>query len=82
MAKSWSNAASVSEGTRHNRRKRGSGTWGEETKNLAVDEQRKFRQKRGAGSWGTESKNLYRHERRNQRQERRNKNLLYKLIMG
>ena len=82
MAKLWSNTTDVSEGTKQNRRKRGSGTWGEEMKNLHQVERKGLRQRRGSGSWGTESKNLYRLGRRQERQERRNKNLLYRLIMG
>jgi hypothetical protein len=82
MAKLWSEVGSPSEGTQRNRRKRGSGTWGHEAKNLTRVEQRQLRERRGSGGWGTESAKLYRLERQKIRQERRSKNLLYKLLMG
>jgi hypothetical protein len=82
MAKLWSEAVSPSEGTKRNRRIRGSGTWGEQARNLNTVEQRKLRERRGSGSWGTESAKLYRIERQKMRQERRSHNLLYRLLMG
>jgi hypothetical protein len=82
MAKLWSEVGSPSEGTKQNRRIRGSGTWGEQAKNLNTAQQRGLRQQRGSGSWGAESAKLYRIQRRQMREEGRHKNLLYKLLMG
>jgi hypothetical protein len=71
---------SPSEGTKRNRRIRGSGTWGEQVRNLNTVEQKELRQRRGSGSWGSESKNLYRLERRRMREERRNRSMLARLL--
>jgi hypothetical protein len=73
---------SPSEGTQRNRQRRGTGTWGEETMNLAVAERQKFRRRRGSGTWGHETRNMYQDQRRRLREARRNKNPLYRLLMG
>ena len=78
--KLWSGETSPSEGTQRNRRIRGSGTWGEQARNLNTVEQRKLRQRRGSGSWGTETKNMYREQRRRLREERRSRGVLAKLL--
>lgn len=70
----WGNHG-VDRGTRHNRRVRGGGTWGDQTLRLHGHQRLRYGREMGRGTWGKKNSRLYRAERRRDRgrrnQERR-----------
>lgn len=66
----WANRstnASTSSGSRHNRRVRGGGTWGEQAGRLQRHQQMRYSRQRGGGTWSDRLRRLDRDRRRSER---------------
>jgi len=60
-----------SRGTRHNKRVRGEGTWGEQTGRLERHQKKRLQREMGRGMWSEKDRRLDRARRRREREQRK-----------